>query len=111
LKIKLELGQKVALTSEISKDSEGDIQASLSVFEEILETKFEDECEVLSNLDKELKQLQTASSENPELSKELSNFAATLFVITDERFFFSLVSFCNSLHSYANGRHFLSEYI
>ncbi|XP_063446261.1 major antigen-like isoform X1 [Mytilus trossulus] len=76
LKIKLESGQKVALTSVISKDSEGDIQSSLSVFEEILETKFEDECEVLSNLDKELKQLQSITSDNPELSKELTNFAS-----------------------------------
>lgn len=76
MKIKLESGQKVVLTSEISKDSEGDIQSSLSVFEEILETKFEDECEVLSNLDKELKNLQTVAKDNPELSKECASFAA-----------------------------------
>ncbi|KAK3089423.1 hypothetical protein FSP39_003511 [Pinctada imbricata] len=82
LKIKLEAGQKVDLPSESSKDAENDIQQSLSVFEEILETKFEDECEVLSILDKEMKQLQSTSNaalsgtEARQFDQQLKNFAS-----------------------------------
>jgi hypothetical protein len=62
LKFKMESGQKVVLPSDGGKDSEQDIQAMLNVFEEILETKFEDECEVLSLLEHELTQLKGALS-------------------------------------------------
>ena len=82
MKIKVESGLKVDLPSDSSKDAENDIQQSLSVFEEILETKFEDECEVLSILDKEMKQLQTigmSASTGPEakqFEQQLQNFAS-----------------------------------
>ncbi|KAJ8318268.1 hypothetical protein KUTeg_003359 [Tegillarca granosa] len=70
LKIRIEAGQKVELPSETCKDTESDIQASLSVFEEILETKFEDECEVLSILDKEIKQLKLANANKSTVDSE-----------------------------------------
>ncbi|XP_033738405.1 protein MLP1-like isoform X3 [Pecten maximus] len=79
MKMKIEAGQKVDLPSDSSREAEGDIHASLSVFEEILETKFEDECEVLSILDKEIKQLQSVSTDAPEkgYSQQLSNLIST----------------------------------
>ena len=82
MKIKVESGLKVDLPSDSSKDAENDIQQSLSVFEEILETKFEDECEVLSILDKEMKQLQTIGMSAPtgpdakQFEQQLQNFAS-----------------------------------
>ncbi|XP_069124825.1 uncharacterized protein [Argopecten irradians] len=79
MKMKIEAGQKVDLPSDSSREAEGDIHASLSVFEEILETKFEDECEVLSILDKEIKQLHSVSTDAAEkgYSQQLSNLIST----------------------------------
>ncbi|XP_060071372.1 uncharacterized protein LOC132551265 isoform X2 [Ylistrum balloti] len=79
MKMKIEAGQKVDLPSDSSREAEGDIHASLSVFEEILETKFEDECEVLTILDKEIKQLQSVSTDTTEkgYSQQLSNLIST----------------------------------
>ncbi|XP_056020280.1 uncharacterized protein LOC125668582 isoform X6 [Ostrea edulis] len=84
MKIKLEAGQKVDLPSETSRETENDIRQSLSVFEEILETKFEDECEVLSILDKQMKQFQhvaaslLSGAEAKQFEQELNSFAASL---------------------------------
>ncbi|XP_062614667.1 uncharacterized protein LOC134276428 isoform X3 [Saccostrea cucullata] len=84
LKIKMEAGQKVDLPSESSRETENDIRQSLSVFEEILETKFEDECEVLSILDKQMKQFQNVAAglltgaEAKQFEQELNSFAASL---------------------------------
>ncbi|XP_021376581.1 protein NETWORKED 1D-like isoform X3 [Mizuhopecten yessoensis] len=79
MKMKIEAGQKVDLPSDSSREAEGDIHASLSVFEEILETKFEDECEVLSILDKEIKQLNSVSTDSKEkgYSQQLNNLIST----------------------------------
>lgn len=84
LKIKLEAGQKVDLLCETSRETENDIRQSLSVFEEILETKFEDECEVLSILDKQMKQFQHVAAgllsgpDAKQFEQELNAFAASL---------------------------------
>ncbi|XP_061181888.1 uncharacterized protein LOC133190336 isoform X6 [Saccostrea echinata] len=84
MKIKMEAGQKVDLPSESSRETENDIRQSLSVFEEILETKFEDECEVLSILDKQMKQFQNVAAglltgaEAKQFEQELNSFAASL---------------------------------
>ncbi|XP_022319320.2 uncharacterized protein LOC111122066 isoform X4 [Crassostrea virginica] len=84
MKIKLEAGQKVDLPSETSKETENDIRQSLSVFEEILETKFEDEYEVLSILDRQMKQFQhvaaglLSGAEAKQFEQELVSFAASL---------------------------------
>lgn len=61
--LKMEAGEKVVLPSEISREAESDIQASMTVFEEILNTKYQDECEVLSQLETEICKLKTAPSD------------------------------------------------
>ena len=77
MKMKIEAGQKVDLPADTGKDAEGDIHASLSIFEEILETKFEDECEVLSILDKEMKDLQMAVESGKPYDRQLINLIQT----------------------------------
>lgn len=63
IKLKLEAGEKVVLPSEISREAESDIQASMTIFEEILNTKYQDECEVLSQLETEITKLKTLPSD------------------------------------------------
>ena len=63
IKLKMEAGEKVVLPSEISREAESDIQASMTVFEDILNTKYQDECEVLSQLEVELTKLKSIPSD------------------------------------------------
>lgn len=63
IKMKMEAGEKVVLPSEISREAESDIQASLASFEEILNTKFQDECEVLNQLEVEIGKLKSVPGE------------------------------------------------
>ena len=63
IKLKLEAGEKVILPSEISREAESDIQASLTIFEEILDTKSQDESAVLSLLETEIEKLKSVPSE------------------------------------------------
>lgn len=63
IKLKMEAGEKVVLPSEISREAESDIQASMTIFEEILNTKYQDECEVLSQLEVAINKLKTVPSD------------------------------------------------
>ncbi|XP_060582101.1 golgin subfamily A member 4-like isoform X4 [Ruditapes philippinarum] len=63
IKIKMEAGEKVVLPSEISREAESDIQASLATFEEILNTKYQDECEVLHQLEVEIDNLKSVTGD------------------------------------------------
>ncbi|KAL4239345.1 hypothetical protein ACF0H5_000162 [Mactra antiquata] len=63
IKIKMEAGEKVLLPSEISREAESDIQASMTTFEEILNTKFQDECAVLNQLEEEIGKVKAVPGE------------------------------------------------
>lgn len=63
IQMKMEAGEKVVLPSEISKEAESDIQASLVTFEEILNTKYQDECAVLKQLEAEIATLKSVPSD------------------------------------------------
>ena len=63
IKLKMEAGEKVVLPSEISREAESDIQASLTIFEEILDTKSQDESAVLSLLESEIEKLKSIPSD------------------------------------------------
>ena len=63
IKLRLEAGEKVVLPSEISREAESDIQASLAAFEDILNTKYQDECAVLSLLESEIGKLKTVEGD------------------------------------------------
>ena len=63
IKLKMEAGEKVILPSEISREAESDIQASLTIFEEILDNKSQDESAVLSLLESEIEKLKSVPSE------------------------------------------------
>ena len=63
IKLKMEAGEKVVLPSEISREAESDIQASLAIFEEILDTKSQDESAVLSLLESEIEKLKSIPSD------------------------------------------------
>ncbi|XP_052819557.1 centromere-associated protein E-like isoform X4 [Mya arenaria] len=63
IQLKMESGEKVVLPSEISREAESDIQASLTTFEEILNTKYQDECAVLKQLETEIANLKSVPSD------------------------------------------------
>ena len=63
IKLRMEAGEKVVLSSEISREAESDIQASLAIFEEILDTKSQDESAVLNLLESEIEKLKAVPSD------------------------------------------------
>lgn len=63
IKMKMEAGEKVLLPSEISREAESDIQESMTTFEEILNTKYQDECAVLNQLEEEIGKLKAVPGE------------------------------------------------
>lgn len=63
IKMKMEAGENVVLPSEISREAESDIQASMTTFEEILNTKYQDECEVLNQLETEIDKLKSVTGD------------------------------------------------
>ena len=75
-------GSKPKTSSDNSRDSEFDFQSALVPLEEVLDTMYDDECEVLHILDKKLTQLKSALREHsaqswPAIEEQVRHFEET----------------------------------